>query len=135
MLRLEDIGELAYGGLVTGMTQWDKRRIEDGRIEARELLKKASFYSYLVPGLICTGATAFGWLRRWDAWNERIAHGFIYGFPGFVMELVNAFGGGGVGASVAVREAERVLARKATTGARRPIGQTTKPGFEDVNIY
>lgn len=129
MLRVADVSELAYGGLVTGMAQWDKKRVEDGKIEEKELFKKASFYTYLIPGLFCTTATAFGWMRGWDAYNERIAHGFIYGFPGFVLAIINAFSEGGAGAkSAAVREAERLLAegRRSTAGKKtagwRPQG-------------
>lgn len=129
-LVVQDVGELAYGGLVTGMKQWDKKRVEEGKIEEKDLMKKASFYSYLVPGLVCTGATAFGWLRRYDPWTERVAHGFIYGFPGFVLDIINAFGEGGAGSkSAAIREAEAIVR------TRRKIGQTPGPGFKNLRTY
>lgn len=132
-LQVQDLGELAYGGLVTGLGQWDKKRVEDGKIEGKELFKKAGTYAYLVPGGISTLATSLGWMRRYDPWTERIAHGFIYGFPGFIMDLVNAFAGGeGV---AGVKEAERLLAAARSRGGAKTVGQTSKPGFEDVQIY
>lgn len=112
MLKMEDVGELAYGGLVTGTQWWDEKRVDDGTIMKKEIFKKAGFYSYLIPGLFCTTSTAFGWLRRYDAWNERIAHGFIYDFPRFVKGLVDAFGEGATAGekSAAIKEAEKLVA-------------------------
>lgn len=127
MLRIEDIGELAYGGLVTGLKRWDVGR----GVASSDVLKKTGFWGYLAPGLFATTATAMKWMPRQDAWLERISHGFIYGFPGFVMELVDAFSGGTTSATV--EEAERFLRSKAHS--RKAVGETTKPGFEDVKIY
>lgn len=115
MLRVEDIGELAYGGLVVGLKRWDEGRA----VGDEEILKKAGFWGYLVPGLFATTSTAMKWMPRQDAWLERISHGFIYGFPGFVMELVDAFGGG---TAAAVREAERIVRTPAKKAGWRPQG-------------
>ena len=123
-LQIEDIGELAYGGLVTGLDRWDNR-------EARPLWKKYSTYAYLVPGVVAIGASAMNWMPRYSNWSERISHGFIYGFPSFVMNVVDHYGTTGSGS--AVTQAEKLLRQRTT--ARKPIGQTTKPGFEDVQIY
>ena len=128
MLRMEDVGELAYGGLVTGLKRWDAGRA----IDSGDIFKKASFWGYLVPGLIATTATAMNWMPRYSAWNERLAHGFIYGFPNFVMELVDSFG---EGAGSTVQDAERFLRERAQTRSRKDIGQSTKPGFEDIEIH
>lgn len=126
-LKVQDLGELAYGGLVTGLQRWDER-------QARTFWKSYSTYGYLVPGVIATGATAMGWMRRYDPWMERLAHGFIYGFPGFIMSIVDAYGGGGsMEKNAAVREAERIA--RASGNPRRPIGQTAKPGFEGLRTY
>ena len=128
MLQIEDIGELAYGGLVTGLKRWD-----DGRAIAKnEPWRKGSFWAYIGIGLPSTLATSLGWMRRQDAWLVRISHGFIYGFPGFIMEMVDAFSGEPA-STATVREAEAFL-RSKTTG-RKAVGQSTKPGFEDVQIY
>lgn len=87
-LRMQDVGELAYGGAVTLAQWWDSDRIKKGQLADKDVLKKAGFYTYLVIGLGATLANVFGWWRRGDAWTERLMHGFIFGLPGFVYEMV-----------------------------------------------
>lgn len=129
MLKVHDISELAYGGLVTGLSRMDRNRVTKGDIKDKEILKKYGTYAYAVPGILCTTATAMGWMRRYDAYNERIAHGFLYGLPGFVMDIVDATGeGGGAGARSTVRDAEQFLRER----ARTRISQTPGSGFEEV---
>lgn len=123
-LRIADVSELAYGGLVTGMKRWDDRV---GRVG---FWKKSGTYAYLVPGVIATAATAMGWMRRYDAYTERLAHGFIYGFPEFVLDLVAAYQQGGAGKSAAIREAEAIV-----RGRGRSIRQTPGPGFQGLETY
>jgi len=139
MLQVSDISELAYGGLVTGLDRWDKKRLEDAKIDKKDVLKKAGFYGYLVPGVFCTGATAFGFLRKYNPITERVTHGFIYGFPRFVMDMVDAFAEEPAAGSksAALRAAEQIAraSARAAVSAHQSIGQTSKPGFEDVNIY
>jgi hypothetical protein len=120
-LAVEDIGELAYGGLVTGLQRWDKTA-------NRTLWKKYSTYGYLIPGGLATAAQAMGWMRQFDSWTSRLAHGFIYGFPGFVMEVVDAYAA--PSADKAVKEAETIV-----RNARRRINQTQQPGFEGLRTY
>ena len=121
-LVVQDIGELAYGGLVTGLDRWDVK-------QARTLWKKYSTYAYLIPGIVATAATTMGWMRRYNAWTERLAHGFIYGFPGFVMDVVDHYGTTTTAGGRAVRDAESYLKTQ-----RKPR-QTAAPGFEGLRTY
>ena len=51
MIRIQDFGEVAYGGAVTLTSWWDNKRIEEGKIGTKDVFKKASFYTYLGVGL------------------------------------------------------------------------------------
>ena len=114
MLRMEDIGPLAYGGLKTGADWWDEQRIADGTLTDADIMKKASTYAYLVPGGAATIMSAFGVWRRQEKWLESISHGFMYGFPGWIREVVKTMTPAGA-KSAAVREASRIV--------RNPIRQ------------
>lgn len=117
MIRLQDVGVLGYGGLVTGLTALDEKRIAEGTITEKDLVKKAGFWGYLVPGGVSLFANAFGWMRRYEPWTERLSHGFIYGFPAFVKDVVDIYKEEGAGArgagarSSAVKEAQKLLAQ------------------------
>ncbi len=129
---MEDFGELAYGGLVT-LTEWyDTKRVADATIAKKDILKKFSFYTYLVIGL---GATLMGIFHTWkgqDKWMEHISHGFIYDLPRQSFNMVQALrtppGASTTGAdSAAVRQAREILARKsaqinAAKNAGRGVG-------------
>lgn len=116
MIRMQDFGEIAYGGVVTLTEWWDNSRVEDGRIKKSEILKKAGFYAYLLIGLFATLASAFGWWKRQERWMEHISHGFLYDFPRFIYNIVSAMRStGGAGASdeaLAVKQAKEVLRRR-----------------------
>lgn len=134
-IRKEDTGELAYGGLVTATEWWDQKRIDEGKITEKDILKKYSTYAYVVPGGLATIFSAFGVWRRMERWNEHISHGFIYDFPRFLKNVVNAMREGGAGAkSAAVREAQRILRDKqraaALLGSGRGTGRTYEPELE-----
>lgn len=130
MIKLQDVGVLGYGGLVTGLTAWDEKRIEEGTITEKDLVKKAGFWGYLVPGGVSLFANAFGWMRRYEPWTERLSHGFIYGFPAFVKNVVDIYkeeeeeagargkGRGSSAANAAVMEAQKLLA---AANARRQV--------------
>lgn len=111
MIKMQDLGELGYGGLVTLTKWWDDKRIDEGKITEKDVLKKASFYGYLIPGGLCTLTSGFGWVRALKPWDEHISHGFIYGFPGFIRDLVGSLreAGGRGSSSAAVQEANRIL--------------------------
>ena len=122
MIKLQDVGVLGYGGLVTGLTAWDEKRIAEGTITEKDLVKKAGFWGYLVPGGLSLVANAFGWMRRYEPWTERLSHGFIYGFPAFLKDVVDIYreevpsasgaaGNAGAKSSPAVAEAQRLLAQ------------------------
>ena len=132
MIRMHDIGELGYGGLVTLSEWWDDKRIEEGKLTKKDVLKKASFYAYLIPGGLCTLTSAFGWVRALKPWDEHISHGFIYGFPGFIRDMVNAMReeAGRSSSSAAVREANKVLLR-GQTARQLQTGRYPAPAYKE----
>ena len=117
MIRIEDLGELAYGGAVTLTEWWDNRRIQEGKIGTKDVLKKASFYTYLGVGLIATLMSVFGWARRYERWSEKVSTGFLYDMPRFVYNLsktLSAQGKSRGSESAAVKEAQRILQNRST---------------------
>jgi len=137
-LRVEDIGELAYGGLVVGAEQLDKQRMDKGEITDKDFMKKMSTYAYLVPGLVATGISAFGprMMRNMEPWMEHISHGFIYDFPRFVTNTVNTMRetSGGGAKQKAVEEATRIMreSRAKALNAGREASRTYQQEFESV---
>lgn len=130
-IKMQDIGELAYGGLVT-LTEWyDDKRIDEGKITKKDVLKKASFYGYLIPGGFCTLTSAFGWVRALKPWDEHIQHGFIYDFPRFIKNMVGAMRTERGSSSAAVREAQRILQERKQLGTRTPVGRFPAPAREE----
>lgn len=140
MIVVQDVGELAYGGAVTGLQYWDDKRLAKGTITKKDFHKQASFWGYVVPGATCLIMNAVGAARKQEAWTERITHGFIYGFPSFMKNLITTLteeetavkGGGGAAESTAVLEARRLLeaARK-----EQPLGaRVGAPGRVGVEI-
>ncbi len=113
-IRVEDIGEFAYGGLVTGAKFLDGQRMADGRLGDSEVMKRFSTYAYLIPGAGATLLSAFGGLRRQEKWWEHLSHGFIFGFPQWVTEVVSAMQGTQSNRGAAVREAQRILSNSKT---------------------
>lgn len=139
MIKLQDVGVLGYGGLVTGLTAWDEKRIEEGTITEKDLVKKAGFWGYLVPGSVSLFANAFGWMRRYEPWTERLSHGFIYGFPAFVKDVVDIYkeepvgargaAGGAAAKHAAVMEAQKLLAEAQARQQADPGGGTVNAGI------
>jgi hypothetical protein len=137
---MQDVGELAYGGLVVAGEWYDDKRIDEGKITKKDILKKASFYAYLIPGSIATLTSAFGWWKAVKPWDEHISHGFIYDFPRFVKNMVDAMGeptNRGAGDSAAVIEAQRILTAKKQAasrqlGAGRGTDRSYQQEFESV---
>ena len=115
MLRVEEFGAIAYGGAVTWAEWWDNERIAAGRIASKEVLKKASFYTYLGIGLAAALMSTFNWLPRWRSWTDKMATGFFYDLPrnavNMQKSLTTAGGGRGSG-SAAVIEARKVNERR-----------------------
>lgn len=134
-IRKQDIGELAYGGLVTATKFFDNRRIEEGKLTSRDQLKKFSTYAYLVPGLGATIMSAFGTWRRYETWLEHISHGFMFGFPDWLTEVVTSMQTGSHSQSRAVAEAQKLVGRTgALTGARR-TDRTYQPEFDKAKAW
>jgi hypothetical protein len=126
-VRMEDLGELGYGGLVTLTEWWDDQRIADGKLTEKDFFKKASTYGYLVPGGICLVTSAFDLARPIKPWDEHISHGFIYDFPRFIRKAVKSFSEEGTAKSAAVREAQRIARLHQETG-RKQITQRSTTG-------
>jgi len=138
-LKIYDLGELGYGGLVT-LTEWyDTKRIKAGTLEKKEILKKFSFYTYVVIGL---GATVISFMnglsekkgRRGIApgWMEHISHGFIYDLPRQIFNNVEALltppGMSTTGAdSNAVKQARAILEQKTRAAAHARAGDLYVP--------
>jgi len=115
MIRIQDTGELVYGAGVTLADWWDNKRITEGTLKDKEVIKKAAFWTYLAIGVPATLISALGWWSgtRWrgEVWAEHVSHGFIYDFPRFIYGLVQSLGTGAGTAtrSNAIAEAQKVL--------------------------
>lgn len=135
MIRMQDLGEIGYGGAVTLTAWWDQRRIDDGRITKREILKKASFWTYLGVGIPVTLMSAFGWWRRWERWFEHMSHGFLYDMPRFIFSVVQDLREEETttttSKSEAVKKAQEILNRKKAELSGRET-KALKQGAEDV---
>ncbi len=136
-IRVQDMGELTFGGLVTAAKWWDKQRENQGKITSKDILKRYSLWAYLVPGGAATIMSAFGVWRRQEAWNEHISHGFIYGFPQFLLDVVDAMKETGTSSS-AVREANRIVQDRAHAAKQLVAGKTARsyqPEFQEVVAF
>ena len=136
-IKVEDMGPLAYGGVVT-LTNWlDQGRIDRGELTDKDIMKKFETYGYLVPGGIATVASAMGAMRRWENWLEPIQHGFIYDFPRFLMGVVNAMRTTGGAKSAAVKEAQRILNQSGARqlGAGNRAERSYQPEFNKVVAF
>lgn len=116
-IRKEDLGELAYGGLVTASRWWDENRMADGKLTDRDILKKAETYTYLIPGGAATLMSAFGTWRRYELLLEHISHGFMFGFTQWLVSTIQSMQGT-ASKSAAVREAQQIIAQE----TRRQLG-------------
>ena len=138
MIRNSDFGPVLFGGTVTLANWWDDKRIEDGRIASRDILKKASFYAYLGIGLGATLASVFNWLPRWERWTESVSHGFLYDLPRFALNLTKDMGAGGSNSSDsrAVVEARKILQTKQiTAGTAKKTARSYEREFDQVGAF
>lgn len=140
-MRVQDLGELTYGGLVTGAEQWDKNRVSSGAITDKDVLKKYSTYAYLVPGAAATVISAFRprAMRQFEPWAEHISHGFIYDFPRFITNTIMSFretgSSGGDAKKKAVEEAKRIVAETRRRIAAGKTDRTYQPEFEESQKF
>lgn len=124
MLRVQDVGELAYGGAVTLGAYLDDKRVTKGEITSTEFWKKYSTWAYLGVGVLAMASSAMGWprVRGIEPWMENISHGFIYGLPSFALNVFRTSGSTPrvpISGDAAAR-ANRVLKDRA---AARALGQ------------
>jgi len=54
VIRVEDLSEVGYGGVVTGMEAWDAKRVIAGTLDPKNVVKSAKFWGYLAPGVAAT---------------------------------------------------------------------------------
>jgi len=139
MIRIEDFGEIGYGGAVTWAQWWDNKHRHEGKITDKDFFMKASTYTYLGIGLAATLMSVFGWMRQWERWGEHISHGFLYDLPRFALNLSKSMSAGSKSSdSAAVQEAQRILRERAaaskqlTSGRGRAADRTYQPEFENV---
>ena len=127
-IRMQDLGEIGYGGAVTLTEWWDDRRIADGKIAKTDLWKKASFYTYLGIGLPATLISAMGWWRQMGLWAEHVSHGFLYDMPRFIYNVVQAMGTESRSQtnSDAVRQAQEILNRRRSVTPLPPAPSGTR---------
>jgi len=143
MIRIQDFGEVAYGGAVTLTSWWDNKRIEEGKIGTKDVFKKASFYTYLGVGLVATLMSVFGWMRRYEVWTEKISTGFLYDLPRFAYDMSKTLSSAGrarTSESAAVREAQRILqqrstARQLTEGQAQSTQRSYQPEFNKTMAW
>lgn len=132
MIRMQDLGEIGYGGVVTLTEWWDDKRIEEGKIAQKDIWKKASFWSYLGIGLPAILMSAFGWWRGMETWAEHISHGFLYDMPRFLRNVVKAMGTESRGRtnSDAVRQAQEILRRRSAQPQQLGAGTRTSRSYQ-----
>jgi len=140
MIRIEDFGEVAYGGAVTLSEWWDNRRIEEGKISTKDVFRKASFYTYLGVGLVAILMSVFGWMRRYERWTEKVSTGFLYDLPRFAYNMSKTLSAKGRGRteSAAVKEAQRIVATRSSGNLLtqgRQAERSYQPEFKTVNAW
>jgi hypothetical protein len=141
MIRIQDLGEITYGGAVTLAEWWDNKRIGEGTITPKDVFKKASFYTYLGIGLVATLMSAFGWMRRWESWAEHISHGFLYDIPRFSYNLATTMTSEGRSSnSAVVKEAQKILQQSRNAAANqlaaaKRTGRTYEPEMKSVSPW
>ena len=132
MIRIEDFGEIVYGGAVTLSEWWDNKRIDEGKIANKDIFKKASFYTYLGIGLAATLISVFGWMKRYERWAEHTSHGFFYDLPRFAYNLSTSMGTAGrsKSESSAVQEAQRIIRERTTAAKQLAEGRVTQRTYQ-----
>ncbi len=124
------VADAAYGGAVTYAEWWERKRITEGKITKKDLLKQVGFYTYLVIGLAATLNSIFGWVGR-GRWGEKISedlsHGFFYDLPRFSYNTMQNLKSAsrGAGESAAVMQARAILAARQQAEQAAAGGRTT----------
>lgn len=146
MLKIHDVSELGYGGLVA-LAEWqdDKRMAKTPKpgekpLTEKDLARHFSTWAYLIPGATATVMTGLGVMPRFNPITERLAHGFIYDFPRFIRKVAKAVskeearGGETAGTRMkreVMAEVDRILASRGGgalppggggTSTRAPVG-------------
>lgn len=131
------IGPLAYGGGVTLADWWDEKRITDGTLTNKEVLKKAGFWAFLGIGIPAFLMTAFDWMPRAARWTGPLSIGFLYGLPGFTRNTVTAVRSTTTHRtnteSEALRQAHEILRRKQSEAEAAAHAAGARATHYDVN--
>jgi len=137
MLRLEDLGPLAYGTVVTLANAWDTKRIDEGKITKKEVFKKMETWAYVVPGAAAILSSAMGWMPRQEVWIDKVSTGFIYDAPRFIKGVVESMRAENATSSRAVREAQEILRHNAARqlAAGKSTERSYAPNWEKVGAY
>jgi hypothetical protein len=119
MIRVQDIGELVYGGAVTLGAYLDDKRVTKGELVATAFWKKYSTWVYLGIGVAAVAMSAMGWMRKYESWAEHVSHGFIYALPGFALNMIRSMQDtpGVPIAGRGVAEAQALLNQRRSLGA------------------
>jgi len=140
MIKLQDLSELGYGGLVTGLAAWDVKRLEEATYLEKEVYKSAKFWGFVAPGVASTVMNVIGKPRGSEPITERLMHGFIFGFPSFIKETIEAVrveGGGTRAKGGAVADAQRLLAQQqaAAQSRAKQLAAAQGAGVSNTGIY
>lgn len=135
MLRIEDFGELAYGGLVTGANYMDQKRMASGTLANKDVWKKFEFWAYLVPGVGSIAASYMGWMPRQSVWIDKISTGFVYDFPRFCKGLYDSLKPGATTSSGVVREAQKMISAHRQLPAAVPAARSFSPEYNKAAVY
>lgn len=128
MITKEHAGPLVYGGLVTLSKWYDEKRISEAKITDKDTFKMYSTYVYLGIGIASLVATV--WWRRYQAWTDKLASGFLYGLSGFIYDAVKATQSTTTSSAGAIAQANRILAQKRATAQQLGAGRTTQRSYE-----
>ena len=114
MFVVQDLSEVVYGGAVTFGEWWDSKRITEGKITDKDVLKKAGFHIYLWPGLIAAVANAMGAFRNRPGMPivmEKLSTAFLFFLPMEIYHAAKSLKAAGSN-SLAIREAQQILRQR-----------------------
>lgn len=128
MFRMQQLGATAFGGAVTVAEWWDKKRIDEGKITNKDVIKKAGFWAFVGLGGLATLISVTGWWRRYEPWMEALSTGFFYDIPRVVYNTAKALGTTSTTTSSRAIEEANAIAARARAQARRQLGAGTPAG-------
>ncbi|MDP2659698.1 MAG: hypothetical protein Q8R28_03095, partial [Dehalococcoidia bacterium] len=123
-ITVHDIGELGLGGIIAGAKWWDNKRLAAGTLDKTKVLKKASFWSYVIGGGGSVLISAVGWMPRQSKWFDNMTHFAIGYLPIFLLDTISNVQGTAIaGGGAAVAEAQRILAQRRQAALQLAAGR------------